>query len=628
MCCAASCAAPCATPSCSARREPLMWRLVPALTREMGQAYPELIRAEALIAETLRLEETRFRATLARGLAILDEETRDLARRRQARRRDRLQALRHLRLSARPDAGRAARARPRRRRRRLRRGDGAPARRGAQGLGGLGRGGDRDGLVRLARAARRDRVPRLRDRDRRGRGRARSSRTAPRSSALEAGEKGSLILNQTPFYGESGGQVGDTGVMLGAGLPRRASLDTQKKLGDLFVHEVEVEEGALQVGAWRWSCGVDHAARSAHPRQSFGDPSAARGVAHGARRPCRAEGLARRARPPALRHRPSQADHRPRSSPRSRTSPIASSCRTQPVTTRLMGARRGARLGRARAVRREIRRRGARRRRWGRSRAATTAARPIRSNSAAAPMSRAPATSASSRSSARARSPPACAASRRRPATRRASGSTRMRARSPISPRCLRAPAAEAGERLDALLEETKKLERELADARRKLAMGGGASDGATPCATSRGVKFYARAVTGVEMKDLKSLADEAKAERRLRRRRDRRAPARTARRASSSASRRDLTARFNAVDLVRARLGGARRQGRRRPSRHGAGRRPGRREAAEALAAVEEGIRRASLRRPVARRGDGDTRHGFESRRHSRRDSRPTNRS
>src|SRR5919202_1147974 len=46
-------------------REPLMWRLVPALEREMGQAYPELGRAEALITETLKLEETRFRRTLA-----------------------------------------------------------------------------------------------------------------------------------------------------------------------------------------------------------------------------------------------------------------------------------------------------------------------------------------------------------------------------------------------------------------------------------------------------------------------------------------------------------------------------------------------------------------------------------
>src|SRR5437016_4740233 len=59
-------------------RDPLLWRLVPTLVREMGQAYPELQRAEALITETLKLEETRFRKTLERGLAILDEASRDL----------------------------------------------------------------------------------------------------------------------------------------------------------------------------------------------------------------------------------------------------------------------------------------------------------------------------------------------------------------------------------------------------------------------------------------------------------------------------------------------------------------------------------------------------------------------
>ena len=59
-------------------RDPLMWRLVPVLVREMGQAYPELVRAEALISETLKLEETRFRKTLERGLAILDEATKGL----------------------------------------------------------------------------------------------------------------------------------------------------------------------------------------------------------------------------------------------------------------------------------------------------------------------------------------------------------------------------------------------------------------------------------------------------------------------------------------------------------------------------------------------------------------------
>src|SRR5687768_11943460 len=59
-------------------REPLMWKLVPSLTQQMGQAFPELVRAEALITETLKLEETRFRKTLERGLAILDAETKGL----------------------------------------------------------------------------------------------------------------------------------------------------------------------------------------------------------------------------------------------------------------------------------------------------------------------------------------------------------------------------------------------------------------------------------------------------------------------------------------------------------------------------------------------------------------------
>ena len=121
MCCAASCAAPCAMRSCSAPREPLMWQLVPALVREMGQAYPELVRGEALITETLKLEETRFRKTLARGLGLLVGGDGRPGRRRHAGRRDRLQALRHLRLPARSDAGRAAPARHLGRSRRLHR---------------------------------------------------------------------------------------------------------------------------------------------------------------------------------------------------------------------------------------------------------------------------------------------------------------------------------------------------------------------------------------------------------------------------------------------------------------------------------------------------------------------------
>ena len=59
-------------------REPMMWKLVPTLVREMGQAFPELARAEALISETLKLEETRFRKTLERGMSLLDEASKSL----------------------------------------------------------------------------------------------------------------------------------------------------------------------------------------------------------------------------------------------------------------------------------------------------------------------------------------------------------------------------------------------------------------------------------------------------------------------------------------------------------------------------------------------------------------------
>src|SRR5205814_8594121 len=56
-------------------KEPLVWRLVPALVQQMGAAYPELLRAQPLITETLRLEETNFKQTLERGLRLLEEET-------------------------------------------------------------------------------------------------------------------------------------------------------------------------------------------------------------------------------------------------------------------------------------------------------------------------------------------------------------------------------------------------------------------------------------------------------------------------------------------------------------------------------------------------------------------------
>ena len=125
-------------------------------------------------------------------------------------------------------------------------------------------------------------------------------------ASLGKGESGAVVVNQTPFYGEFGGQVGDTGVMTADGVRFRVT-DTQKKAGDLFVHTGTVEEGTLKPGA---SLALERRPRAPqrHPPEPFRHASPARGAAPGARRPRRAEGLAGRARPAALRLLASEAD--------------------------------------------------------------------------------------------------------------------------------------------------------------------------------------------------------------------------------------------------------------------------------------------------------------------------------
>ena len=131
-----------------------------------------------------------------------------------------------------------------------------------------------------------------------------------------------------------------------------------------------------------------------------------------------------------------------------------------------------------------------------------------------------------------------------------------------------------------ALIDERRKLERELTDAKKKLAMGGGAKAGgeANGVRMVGDVKLMARAVSGIDIKDLKSLADEGKKQL------GSGVVALVGVTEEGKAGivvgvTSDLTARFNAVDLVREGRRGARRQGRRRAARHGAGRRSGRRQ-------------------------------------------------
>src|SRR6516165_6857082 len=228
-------------------KDPVMWKLVPVLVREMSQAYPELIRAEALITETLRLEERRFRKTLERGLAILDEETKNLSHGAQLSGDvaftlydtygfplDLTQdALKSRGIDVDTAAFDAAMARQRELARASWAGSGEAKtdtlwfalreKVGATEFLGY-ETEDAEGVVQAL------------------------VRDGSEVERLNKGDSGFVVLNQTPFYGESGGQVGDTGVMHADGVRVRVT-DTQKMAGDVFAHNVTVEEGSLRPGA-------------------------------------------------------------------------------------------------------------------------------------------------------------------------------------------------------------------------------------------------------------------------------------------------------------------------------------------------------------------------------------------
>ena len=242
-------------------KDPVMWRLVPALVRQMGAAYPELPRAEALIGETLRLEETRFKAMLDRGLHLLAEETARL-----------------------PEGGTLPGAVAFR----LYDTFGFPLDLTQDALREQGRGVDLAGFeAAMAEQRARARAAwagsgeaatetvwfELRERIGASEFLGYSTETAEGEIAAlvvagapadhaTTGAEVAVVLNQTPFYGESGGQVGDTGAILGADGMRIAVTDTQRKLGDVIVHLGRVAAGTARVGA-PVRAEVDHARRSA-----------------------------------------------------------------------------------------------------------------------------------------------------------------------------------------------------------------------------------------------------------------------------------------------------------------------------------------------------------------------------
>jgi alanyl-tRNA synthetase len=228
-------------------KDPLMFRLVPALVAEMGAAYPELVRAQSLIEATLRQEETRFRQTLTNGLRLLDEATAALPE------------------GATLPGGTAFK---------LYDTFGFPYDLTEDALRAQGRGVDRAGFESAmaqqraaARAAWKGSGARASDdvwfdiaeahggTEFTGYGATEGEgvvtaivKAGVQVDAAMAGENVLLLTNQTPFYAESGGQNGDSGAVSGAdGLTGRIS-DTSKPLGRLHAHTVIIEAGRVQTG--------------------------------------------------------------------------------------------------------------------------------------------------------------------------------------------------------------------------------------------------------------------------------------------------------------------------------------------------------------------------------------------
>jgi alanyl-tRNA synthetase len=524
-------------------KEPLMYRLVPALVREMGLAYPELGRAEALIEETLRLEETRFRKTLERGLAMLDDETKSLSSGGKLSGETAFtlydtygfpldltqDALRPRGIAVDTDAFNAAMERQREKARAAWAGSGEAAtdtvwfavkeKVGATEF--LGYDTEQaEGVIRALVS------------------------NGQVVEKLSKGQTGFVVLNQTPFYGESGGQVGDTGVMSGGGLSLRVT-DTQKKLGDLFVHAVTVEAGEATIGA-ALELMVDHTRRSAVRANH-----SATHLLHEALRQVLGDHVAQKGSlvaPERLRfdfsHTKAISDEE-----LARIEDIANRIvlQNEPVITRLMGVEEAIESG-ARALFGEKYGDEVRVVSMGTEPGANKAysvelcggTHVIRTGDIGL-------ISIVSESGVAA-------------GTRRLEAMTGDAARRHLASEAkklkeiaslLKASPQDAADRVSAIIEERKKFERDLADARKKLAMGGGGSTGASDVTEINGIKFLGRRVDGVEMKDLKGLADEAKAQ------------------LGSAvialvnvgedgkaglvvAVTSDLTARFNAVELVR----------------------------------------------------------------------------
>jgi alanyl-tRNA synthetase len=484
-------------------KDPLMWRLVPVLVREMGQAYPELHRADAMITETLKLEETRFRSTLERGLSILDEASKTL------KKGDMFDGVTAFTLydtygfplDLTQDALRPrgigvdiasftdAMEEQRKKARASWTGSGEAADE-AVWFGIREKVGGTEFLGYETESAEGVVAGLVRD--------------GKEVDALKKGDSGAVVLNQTPFYGESGGQVGDTGMLTADGVRFKVT-DTQKHLGDVLVHLGTVEEGTLKVGA-ALALEVDHQRRGTIRKNH-----SATHLLHEALRQVLGDHVAQKGSlvaPDRLRFdfshpKPMSAEEI------ERVEDIANDVVLQnvPVVTRLL-SRDDAIASGARALFGEkygdevrvvaMGESGGNTMGWSVELCGGTHVKRtgdiglisvVGESGVAGGVRRIEALTAN---------------------TARANLNNLARL-AKATAADLRVPIEDVQNRVVTLLDERKRLERELSDAKKKLAMGGGSNDAANGIRAIGGANFMPRVVHGIELKDLRSLADEGK---------------------------------------------------------------------------------------------------------------------
>jgi alanyl-tRNA synthetase len=489
-------------------KDPLMWRLVPVLIREMGQAYPELHRADALITETLKLEEIRFRRTLDRGLAILDEASKSL---KQGDMFDGVTAFTLYDTYGFPLDLTQDALRPR--------GigvdiaaftDAMEQQRAKARASWAGSGEAADEAVWFSLREKTGATEFLGYETESAEGViAALVKDGKEVAALKKGESGAVVLNQTPFYGESGGQVGDTGVLTADGVRFKVT-DTQKYLGDMFAHIGTVEEGTLKPGM-ALALDVDHARRGAIRKNH-----SATHLLHEALRQVLGDHVAQKGSlvaPDRLRFDFSHP--KPMSGEEiGRVEDIANDMVLQnsAVTTRVMpiddarasGARAlfGEKYGdevRVVAMGDTSGEDGGNTLGWSIELCGGTHVKRtgdigiisvVGESAVGAGVRRIEALTAK--------------------AARANANHFAKLAKATASE--LRVPVDDVPGRVGALMEERKQLERELTDVKKKLAMGGtGKSDGGDGLRTIGDFKLMARSVEGIELKDLRSLADEGK---------------------------------------------------------------------------------------------------------------------